>query len=83
LVFRVEQRTSELEQLVRTTGQSVEKLEVLSKLLEKKVHKNHYLLMQVTSQFLMVIDIRAGASGPNIRLECGAAGGPGQIVGEK
>jgi hypothetical protein len=50
LVLRVEQRTSELEQLVRATGQSVEKLEVLASLLQKKVHKNHYLLMQVMPQ---------------------------------
>jgi hypothetical protein len=29
------------------------------------------------------MDIRAGAAGQNIRLECGAPGGPGQTVGEK
>ena len=43
----MEQRTTELEQLVRATGQSVDKLEVLASLLEKKVHRNHFLLMQV------------------------------------
>jgi hypothetical protein len=43
----VEQRTSELEQLVRSTGQSVEKLETMAALLHRKVHSNHYLLMQV------------------------------------
>ena len=43
----MEQRRTELEQLVRATGQSVDKLEVLASLLEKKVHRNHFLLMQV------------------------------------
>jgi hypothetical protein len=61
----------------------VGQLEVLAKLLEKNEYKNHYLLMQVKSQLLMVMNIRAGAAGPNNRSECREAGGPGQIAGEK
>lgn len=51
---RVDQRTTELDRLVRSTGQSVEKLENMAAFLARKVHQHHFLLMQVKRMLLLM-----------------------------